>query len=89
MSKAALDDQIDQLYQVPLDEFTAARNALAKESGQLKVKVPGGAVGATSTADPKSIHVAFPGDDVQVEVFAPSPATARHVVTSGQVRPVR
>jgi hypothetical protein len=28
-----LDEQIDHLYQVPLDEFTAARNALAKESG--------------------------------------------------------
>ena len=33
MAKAALDDQIDQLYQLPLDEFTAARNALAKEAG--------------------------------------------------------
>jgi hypothetical protein len=28
-----LDDGIDQLYQLPLDEFTAARNALAKDSG--------------------------------------------------------
>jgi hypothetical protein len=27
------DEAIDQLYQLPLDEFTAARNALAKESG--------------------------------------------------------
>ena len=26
-----LDDRIDRLYQIPLDEFTAARNALAKE----------------------------------------------------------
>ena len=25
--------QIDRLYQLPLDEFTAARNALAKEAG--------------------------------------------------------
>jgi hypothetical protein len=28
-----LDDEIDQLYQLPLDEFTAARNALAKTGG--------------------------------------------------------
>lgn len=28
-----LDDQIDQLYQLPLDNFTAARNALAKGAG--------------------------------------------------------
>ena len=32
------DDQIDQLYQLPLDEFTAGRNALAKETGDAAVK---------------------------------------------------
>ena len=34
----SLDDRIDQLYQLPLEEFTAARNALAKESGDSSVK---------------------------------------------------
>ena len=29
---ASLDSQIDALYQKPLDEFTAARNALAKST---------------------------------------------------------
>lgn len=33
MAHQPLDDQIDQLYQLPLDAFTAARNALAKEAG--------------------------------------------------------
>jgi hypothetical protein len=33
VAKADLDHQIDRLYQLPLDEFTAARNALAKEAG--------------------------------------------------------
>lgn len=33
MAGSSLDDRIDQLYQLPLGEFTAARNALAKESG--------------------------------------------------------
>lgn len=28
-----MDDRIDQLYQLPLDQFTPARNALAKEAG--------------------------------------------------------
>ena len=32
------DAQIDRLYQLPLDEFTAARNALAKETGSADVK---------------------------------------------------
>jgi hypothetical protein len=33
MARHPLDDQIDRLYQLPLDEFTTARNALAKEAG--------------------------------------------------------
>jgi hypothetical protein len=33
MAGSSLDDRIDQLYQLPLEEFTAARNALAKEAG--------------------------------------------------------
>ena len=36
MAKA--DDGIDALYQLPLDEFTAARNSLAKESGDSAIK---------------------------------------------------
>lgn len=32
------DDPVDQLYQLPLDEFTAARNALAKQSGDNAIK---------------------------------------------------
>ena len=31
-------DPIDQLYQLSLDEFTAARNALAKETGDNAIK---------------------------------------------------
>ncbi len=38
MAKPPLDDQIDHLYQLPLDEFTAARNALAKHSGASEIK---------------------------------------------------
>ena len=34
----AADDKIDPLYQLPLDEFTAARNALAKETGDGSIK---------------------------------------------------
>ena len=33
MASPSLDTEIDRLYQLPLDEFTAARNALAKEAG--------------------------------------------------------
>lgn len=33
MARPDLDARIDQLYQLPLDEFTAARNALARDAG--------------------------------------------------------
>jgi hypothetical protein len=39
MAGASLDDRIDQLYQLPLDEFTASRNALAKEAGPRAAEV--------------------------------------------------
>ncbi|HET7219084.1 MAG TPA: hypothetical protein VFJ02_13600 [Vicinamibacterales bacterium] len=38
MPTRTLDAQIDRLYQLPLDEFTAARNALAKETGSGEIK---------------------------------------------------
>lgn len=39
MAGSGLDDRIDQLYQLPLEEFTAARNALAKEAGDRAAEV--------------------------------------------------
>jgi len=39
MAKADLDARIDQLYQLPLDEFTAARNALARDAGDRAAEV--------------------------------------------------
>jgi hypothetical protein len=39
MAPRALDAQIDRLYQLPLDQFTAERNALAKEAGQDAARV--------------------------------------------------
>lgn len=38
MNKAELEERIDELYKLPLDEFTGARNALAKDSGEASVK---------------------------------------------------
>ena len=33
-----MSDEIDRLYELPLEEFTAARNALAKETGDAALK---------------------------------------------------
>lgn len=36
-----MDARIDQLYQLPLDQFTTARNALAKEAGPRAAEIKG------------------------------------------------
>lgn len=38
MAARKLDEEIDRLYQLPLEEFTAARNALAKSGGGAEVR---------------------------------------------------
>lgn len=38
MAMSDSNDRVDELYQAPLDEFTAARNALAKETGDSAIK---------------------------------------------------
>lgn len=39
MARQPHDDEIDQLYQLPLDEFTSARNALAKAAGRTGAEI--------------------------------------------------
>lgn len=41
MPRDPIDDQIDQLYQLPLDQFTPARNALAKGAGARGPEIKG------------------------------------------------
>jgi hypothetical protein len=38
MARSDVDDRIDELYQLPLDQFTPARNALAKELKRPTIK---------------------------------------------------
>jgi hypothetical protein len=51
-------------------------------------KIAGGGVVLSTTADPKSVHIAYPGLDYQIEVFDPVPGRARQIALSGRVRPV-
>ena len=41
MAANPLDEQIDQLYQLPLDQFTPARNVLAKAAGPKAAEIKG------------------------------------------------
>jgi hypothetical protein len=48
-------------------------------------QLAGGGLAVVDRTYPQSVHVAYPGSNYQVEVFAPNPAQARTVATSGRV----
>jgi len=67
--------------------FPGAFEALKKVAAGQGVQIPGGGLAVVDKSYPKSVHMAFPNVDYQVEVFDPSPARALEVATSGRVRP--
>jgi hypothetical protein len=69
----------------PYPNAFKALQAVANGKG---ISIPGGGIALVGATDPKSVHLAWPGVRYQVEVFDPSPSTARSVAVSGAVRPV-
>jgi hypothetical protein len=69
--------------------FPGAFSALQRVSHGKAIKIPGGGIALVHKTYPKSVHVAFPGVDYQIEVYDPSPKRSREVATSGNVQPVR
>ena len=67
--------------------FTITQQA-AKSANAVRIKVGSGGVAFYDKSSPTSVHLAFPGQNYQVEVFDPSAARAHQVVASGQIRPV-
>lgn len=68
--------------------LSRALDALKKVSGGRGIDIPGGGLALVSEDNPKSVHVAFPKVDYQIEVFDPAPGRALEAASSGQVRPV-
>jgi hypothetical protein len=60
--------------------------AATKRKGAVAVNAAGGGAAVQYTDRPSSIYVAFPKSNLLIEVFDPSPATARSVVASGALR---
>ena len=67
--------------------FAAVRRTAAQNPTGT-IRLSGGGLAVVDAGYPKSIHVAYPGVPYQVEVFDPSPARARAIVSSGEVRAV-
>jgi hypothetical protein len=62
-----------------------ALQALAKGKSMVTFKPAGGELAVLDTKHPKSIHLAYPKSNYQVEVYGPVPSVVRRIVTSGQV----
>jgi hypothetical protein len=61
---------------------------LGRQPDAVTFPVPDGGLGVYGRDRPTSVYLAFPGEDVQVEVYDPSPRKARRLARSGRVRPI-
>jgi hypothetical protein len=68
--------------------YPNAQSALRQTHPGRLINLPHGGVALVSPTYRKSIHLAYPRSDFQVEVYDPSAATVLHLVSSGQIRPV-
>jgi len=69
------------------DAFGALEKA-AKESGATVQHGDNGALIVTNKSRPTSVYIAYPDQDLQIEVYDPSPERALSIATSGDVTPV-
>ena len=51
-------------------------------------RLPNGAIAVTEPRNPRNVHLFFPVEPYQIEVYAPTAVEARRIVRSGAVRPV-
>jgi hypothetical protein len=72
----------------PYRNAYGALQALAKGARTVTITIAGKGLAQYDTRNKKSIHIAYPKSNFQIEIFDPVPAVARQIVTSGQVRPV-
>jgi hypothetical protein len=62
---------------------TAAKNHVET------LRLDNGGLSFVDKKHPTSVYIAYPGVDLQIEVYDPAASRARQVVTSGQISPVR
>jgi hypothetical protein len=74
-------------YKQP-SSFSGLRHA-AKEADSVSERISDGGLLVYNSARPTSVYFSYPGVKYQVEVYAPSPESARSLVMGGKATPVR
>lgn len=69
------------------DAFAVTQRSAARP-GAVEVPVTGGGIAFYSKSAPTSVYIAYPGTNVQTEVYDPSPGRAKELVTAGKIVPV-
>jgi hypothetical protein len=72
----------------PYPNALRAIRGLANSAGVRSIPLPRGGLAIVDSSRATNIHLAYPKSAYEVEVFAPTAAQARRVVTSGKVRSV-
>lgn len=67
---------------------TAALRRQGKRDGGVLATAPEGGVVYFSRNRPKSVYLAYPGENIEIEVFAPAFQQALQLVTAGRIVPV-
>jgi hypothetical protein len=73
-------------YEQP-DAFARVQSIARKKHFTVE-HLPNGAVAVTEPKTPRNVHIVFPGQRYQVEVYAPNAEEAHRIVRSGAVTPV-
>jgi hypothetical protein len=73
----------------PRADALAATRGAGQQSGGVRLSLPGGGVAVFSRDRPTNVYLAYPRVPFQVEVFDPSAGTARELVETGRVVPIR
>jgi hypothetical protein len=84
-----IGDKRDAFRVVGTYPYPGALAALEAVPNARRARLAGGGVVVSTAADPKSVHIAYPGLDYQIEVYDPVPGRAREIALSGQIREVR
>lgn len=66
-----------------------AYGALKQQADGKEIAGPDGSIVLVDSSKPRSVYLAFPNVDYEIEIYDPSPAAALATAESGDVRPVR
>jgi hypothetical protein len=69
----------------PVTDAFAAVTAISKQPGATTLSVPNGGIATVDPKHPTSVYLAFPGSNLEIEVYAPSPEVASKLVTNGSI----